>query len=146
MQIEADVGRSECFIMPKALNDNVETLHCFGQYLADQMAHFQVNYTLNTHARWISNLLLHADLGLTSSFSKVLFCRQHDHHKHSTRRSFLEFAYLVPGNTQCTVTQKMADQGRSDLDVVFTMILCAANFFYLVSYEAHIHKLASNSF
>ena len=24
---------------------------------------------------------------------------------------------------------KIADQGRSDLDVVFTMILCAANFF-----------------
>ena len=40
----------------------------------------------------------------------------------------------------------MADQGRSDLDVVFTMILYATNVFYLVSYEAHIHKLASNSF
>ena len=36
--------------------------------------------------------------------------------------------------------------GRSDLDVVFTMILCATNFFILISYEAHIHKLASNSF
>ena len=35
--------------------------------------------------------------------------------------------------------------GRSGLDVVFTMILCATNF-YLVSYEAHIHKLGSNSF
>ena len=41
--------------------------------------------------------------------------------------------------------EKMADQGRSDLDVVFTMILCATNF-YLMSHEAHIHKFASNSF
>ena len=30
---------------------------------------------------------------------------------------------------QQTITQKMADQGRSDLDVVFTMILCATNYF-----------------
>ena len=28
------------------------------------------------------------------------------------------------------ITQKMADQGRSDLDVVFTMILCATNFLF----------------
>ena len=46
---------------------------------------------------------------------------------------------------QYTITQNMADQGQSDFDVVFTVILCATNF-YLVSYEAHIHKLASNSF
>ena len=39
----------------------------------------------------------------------------------------------------------MADQGRSDLDVVFTMILCATNFLF-VNHEAHIHKLALNSF
>ena len=30
---------------------------------------------------------------------------------------------------QYTITQKMANQGRSDLDVVFTMILCATNLF-----------------
>ena len=30
---------------------------------------------------------------------------------------------------QKTITLKMADQERSDLDVVFTMILCATNFF-----------------
>ena len=30
---------------------------------------------------------------------------------------------------QQTITLKMADKGRSDLDVVFTMILCATNFF-----------------
>ena len=39
----------------------------------------------------------------------------------------------------------MADQERSDLDVVFTVILYTTNFL-LVSYEAHIHKLGSNSF
>ena len=41
---------------------------------------------------------------------------------------------------------KMADQGWPDLHVVFTVILCSANFFDLVRYEAHIHKSASNSF
>ena len=40
----------------------------------------------------------------------------------------------------------MADQGRSDLDVVFIIIFRATNFFYSVSYEAHVRKLASNSF
>ena len=29
-----------------------------------------------------------------------------------------------------TIMQKMADQARSDLDVVFTMILCATNFLF----------------
>ena len=28
-----------------------------------------------------------------------------------------------------TITLKMADQGKPDPDVVFTMILCATNFF-----------------
>ena len=37
------------------------------------------------------------------------------------------------------IMQKMVDQGRSDLDVVSTMILCGANF-YLVRYKAHIYN------
>ena len=44
-----------------------------------------------------------------------------------------------------TIILKMADQGRSDLDIAFTMILCDTNF-YLVRYETHIHKLASKKF
>ena len=35
----------------------------------------------------------------------------------------------MPNQMQQTITQKMADQGLFDLDVVFTLILCAANFF-----------------
>ena len=31
---------------------------------------------------------------------------------------------------QLTITQKMADQGRSDLDVAFATILCAINFLF----------------
>ena len=46
---------------------------------------------------------------------------------------------------QQTITQEMAEQGLSDLDVAFAMILFPLTF-YLVSYEARIHKLASNSF
>ena len=35
---------------------------------------------------------------------------------------------MLPATAKQTITQKMADQGRSDLDEVFTMILCATNF------------------
>ena len=35
----------------------------------------------------------------------------------------------IKSNLTLTITQKMAGQGRSDFDVVFTMILCATNFF-----------------
>ena len=52
--------------------------------------------------------------------------------------SFYAGLYDTP---KYTITQKMADQGWSDLDVVFTIILCAANFF-----EASVHKLTSDSF
>ena len=30
--------------------------------------------------------------------------------------------------SKCSITQKMADRGRSDLYIAFTMILCGANF------------------
>ena len=35
----------------------------------------------------------------------------------------------LPSHTKYMITQKMADQGWSNLDVVFTMILCATNVF-----------------
>ena len=38
----------------------------------------------------------------------------------------------------------MANQERSELHVVLTIILCDTNF-YLVGYEAEIHKLSLNS-
>ena len=41
---------------------------------------------------------------------------------------------------------KMADQGRSELHVVLTIILCGTNSFYLVGYKDETHKLSSNSF
>ena len=43
------------------------------------------------------------------------------------------------------ITLKMADQGRSELQVALTTILCDTNF-YLVRYKAEIHKLSLNSF
>ena len=39
----------------------------------------------------------------------------------------------------------MEDQERSELHVVLTIILCGTNFF-LVGYEAEIHKLSLTSF
>ena len=39
----------------------------------------------------------------------------------------------------------MADKGRSELHVVLAIILCSTDF-YLVGYEAEIHKLSLNSF
>ena len=44
------------------------------------------------------------------------------------------------------ITLKMADQGRSELHVVITIIVCGTNFFYLVGYNTEIHKLSLNSF
>ena len=41
---------------------------------------------------------------------------------------YLDFLEAERSGLQQTITQ-MADQGRSDLDAVFTMILCATNFF-----------------
>ena len=43
---------------------------------------------------------------------------------------------------QYTITQKMANNRRSDLYVFFTMIPRSTNFCVFVRYEAHIHKLA----
>ena len=40
---------------------------------------------------------------------------------------------------------EMAGKGRSELHVVLTIIFCGTNFF-LVVYEAEIHKLSLNSF
>ena len=59
---------------------------------------------------------------------------------------FSGIVHLQASRSQQTITQKMADQGRSDLDVVFTMILCATNFSIWKAITAHIHKLASNIF
>ena len=56
--------------MPKSLDDNIEDWVCLGQILS--CSHFQVNYKLNTHARWISNLLLCADWLLDSPYKN--FC------------------------------------------------------------------------
>ena len=39
----------------------------------------------------------------------------------------------------------MVDQGRSELHVALTIILCG-KLFYLVDYEVEIHKLSLNSF
>ena len=94
VQIEADVGLSfaptsasicttnrmlgealpnKCFIMPKSPNDNIKNWVYFGQILScSDDKHFQVNYILNTHARWISNLLLCADW-LIDSPKKIFF-------------------------------------------------------------------------
>ena len=40
----------------------------------------------------------------------------------------LSNAHDVKSWTQQTITQKMVDQGRSDIHIVFTMILCDTNF------------------
>ena len=46
---------NKCFIMPKSLNDKIKKLSLLGQILScSDDKHFQVNYILNTHARWIS--------------------------------------------------------------------------------------------
>ena len=37
-----------------------------------------------------------------------------------------------------TITQVVADKRRSNLYVVFTIILCGANFLCLVGHEAHV--------
>ena len=64
---------NKCFVMPKSLNDNIKNWVCFGQILScSDDKHFQVNYILNTHARWISNLLLCADW-LIDSPEKIFF-------------------------------------------------------------------------
>ena len=53
---------NKCFIMPKSLNNNIENSVCLGQiFSCSDDKYFQVNHIPNTHARWISNLLLCAD-------------------------------------------------------------------------------------
>ena len=44
------------------------------------------------------------------------------------------------------ITLKMADQGRSDINVVFSRIHCGLNFCVRVSYEGNIAMVVSNSF
>ena len=53
---------NKCFIMLKSMNDNTENRVCFGQiFSCSDDKYCQVNYILNMHTRWISNLLLYAD-------------------------------------------------------------------------------------
>ena len=58
----------------------------------------------------------------------------------------VEFASKLDFSDEALVAYPGLRPPWSDLDVVFTMILCATNFSYLVSYEAHIHKFTLNSF
>ena len=61
-QMIGEALSNKCFIMPKSLNNNIENSVCFGQiFSCSDDKYFQVNYIPNTHARWISNLLLCAD-------------------------------------------------------------------------------------
>ena len=63
-------------------------------------------------------------------------------------RNFTEVMPLLVHHVRDCLLKRnseIADQGWSDLYVVFTMILCGTNFCILVRYEAHTHKLASSS-
>ena len=56
-------------VKPKSLNDNVETSFCFDKFGQIFSCSGDKNFQVNYNARWILNLLLHTDLGLTSRIS-----------------------------------------------------------------------------
>ena len=100
---------------------------------------------------WVSNLIGGLSKGRESFFVNFTFLR-HETTKSGPQRFMVEnsevslppLLAILPISLILVIVDcaKMADQGRSDLGVVFTMILCVTNFLS----EAHIHKLASNRF
>ena len=67
---------------------------------------------------------------LNDSLSVVLIQRIHKILKNSLLVILRGILLYIPAAWKLTITQKMADQGRSDLDVILTMILCATNILF----------------